>query len=65
MDIPNLFSADVGLCGQHIRLISHRDGPGLNSKPHLKPSTGLGPAGELVREGRGGEEGSGAAHEGN
>lgn len=52
-----MFSDDVELCGQHIRLIRHRDGPDVNSKPHLKPSTGLGCAEELVRECRGGEEG--------
>lgn len=57
MDVPDLFSDDVELRGQHIKLISHRDGPELNSKPHLKPSTGLGCAEELVRERSGGEEG--------
>lgn len=57
MDVPDLFSDDVELCGEHIRLISHRDGPDLNSKPHLKASTGLDCAEELVRECRGGEEG--------
>lgn len=41
MDIPDLFSDDVELCGQHIRLVSHRDGPDLNSNPHLNPALTL------------------------
>lgn len=57
MDVPALSSDGVELCGQHTRLITHRDGPDLNSKPHLKPSTGLDRAEELVRECSGGEEG--------
>lgn len=49
MDAPVLFSDDAELCGQQIRLIRRKDGPDLNSKPHLKP--GLDCAEELGREG--------------